>query len=83
MESQEIRVEKIRQLQELLRKPGWEILLHRLAEVCSRKEREKSTLLRKNEIHRAILLQGEIDGLGKTADYPQHYINELKNLPEE
>lgn len=64
-------------LQEMAEQPAWRLYQGHLAELCKRKELEKSAALRRNEPHEAISKQFEIDGINLAVKSLSNLINSL------
>ena len=74
--------QELQVLQALKKSQGWAALLRLLEQVCRRKSVERSNRLRKERLHEAVLMQGEIDGIESVPTHLENYMRELQ-LPEE
>ena len=72
-----LRQEQAAQLRHLKRSPGWALLSTRLALLLAEREREKAVHLRKGDVQRSIVLQGELDGLQESLSFIDKLIDEL------
>lgn len=79
----EIQREELKALRELQTHQGWAVCLLLLERVCKRKSVERSSRLRKERLHEAVLMQGEIDGIESVPKYIENYIRELEPEEEE
>ena len=83
MVDREFQREELKALRELANHPGWAVCLLLLERVCSRKSVERSNRLRKERLHEAVLMQGEIDGIESVPKHIENYMRELEQKPEE
>ena len=84
MENREIKQEELKVLRELVNHKGWAVCLLLLERVCLRKSVERSNRLRKERLHEAVLMQGEIDGIESVPKHIENYMRELDDVtPEE
>lgn len=65
MDLKEINLDQRDLLLRLKRSPAWDLYRTHLSKRVSDKEAEKAGYLRRNDAHRAVLLQGQLDGLNE------------------
>lgn len=68
---------QVQLLKEMENHPAWQLYQAHLELLCKRKEVEKAVALRSNEIHRAIKLQSEIDGINLSVKSLNNIITSL------
>ena len=60
--------EELAELRRLAQSPAWDLYSSHLRQLVIRAEEEKALHLRKNDTHRAILIQGQVDGMKRALD---------------
>ena len=63
MEAKELRMEQVSNLRRLKQHPGWALYQARLQQLLAERDREKAVHLRKGDHQKAIILQGQVDGI--------------------
>ena len=63
MEAKELRAEQVSNLRRLKQHPGWDLYQTRLQQLLTERDREKAVHLRKGDSYKAIILQGQVDGI--------------------
>lgn len=63
MEPKELQAERVSLLRRLKQHPGWEAYQARLQQLLTEREREKAAHLRRGDAQKAVITQGQVDGL--------------------
>ena len=83
MDNKELQQEQANQLRLLRRSPGWDLYRTRLQQLLQEREREKAVHLRKGDPQRAIVTQGQADGLTEALGLIDFVVNELSSKEDD
>ena len=82
-DSKELQQEQADLLRRLRRRPAWDLYRTRLQQLLQEREREKAVHLRKGDAQRAIVTQGQADGILEALGLIDKIIQEVSSAVDE